>query len=341
MTALTRYQRLEASGLWRASPQAQRVDVIVSIGDATLVISDLRERALAHWSLAAVDRANPGKHPAIYYPDGDPGETLELAGDEAEMIAAIETLRSAIDRRRPHPGRLRLAVLLGVLALLAIGTALWLPQAVRNHAVAVVPDVKRAEIGAALLGEVQRLTGPPCGDSENHAVLKRLAARLPGPDGPGRLAIMRDGVKDSTLLPGGIILLHRSLVEDHEEPDVIAGYLIAERLRAEATDPLAVLLGNSSVFASLRLLTTGDLDTGTLRDYAQQLLTRDRPAVEEQLLLTGFAAWGVRSTPYAYARDGSGETTLGLIEADPYAETMPEPIMSDATWLRLQAICDT
>ena len=54
MTALSEYQRLEASGLWRASPEDQRSDVIVSIGDATLVITDLRENPLAHWSLARI-----------------------------------------------------------------------------------------------------------------------------------------------------------------------------------------------------------------------------------------------------------------------------------------------
>ena len=50
MTALKEYARLESGGLWRADADAQRRDVIVSFGDATLVISDSAERALAHWS---------------------------------------------------------------------------------------------------------------------------------------------------------------------------------------------------------------------------------------------------------------------------------------------------
>ena len=35
MTALRKYARLEASGLWRSGADAQRRDVIVSIGDAS------------------------------------------------------------------------------------------------------------------------------------------------------------------------------------------------------------------------------------------------------------------------------------------------------------------
>jgi hypothetical protein len=339
MTALKRYQRLEASGLWRASAEAQRVDVIVSIGDATLVITDMQERALAHWSLAAVARANPGRAPALYHPDGDPGETLELPENEGEMIAAIETLRSAIDKRRPHPGRLRFAVMAAVAVAVIGAAAIWLPPALRAHAVSVVPEVKRTEIGDALFRQIRRVAGPPCDAPGGQDALRKLAARIPGPEGGGRLAVMRDGVRKSVHLPGGTILLGRSLVEDHAEPDVVAGYLIAERLRAEATDPLARLLSARPVWATIRLLTTGELRTATLRAYAETLLTRERPPVEEQLLLTGFAAWGVRSTPYAYAQDISGETTLGLIEADPYASVAPEPVLTDADWLRLQAIC--
>jgi hypothetical protein len=58
MTALKEFQRLEAEGVWRATPTDQRKDVIVSLGDASLTILDLRENVLAHWSVAAVARAN-------------------------------------------------------------------------------------------------------------------------------------------------------------------------------------------------------------------------------------------------------------------------------------------
>ena len=56
MTALSKYDRLEATGLWRINPSEQRREVVVSIGDATLIISDINDTALTHWSLAAVER---------------------------------------------------------------------------------------------------------------------------------------------------------------------------------------------------------------------------------------------------------------------------------------------
>ncbi len=339
MTALKQYQRLEASGLWRASPDAQRSDVIVSIGDATLMISNLRERPLAHWSIPAVARANPGQTPAIYHPDGDPGETLELPENETEMVAAIEKIRAAIERNRPHPGRLRLVTFLSSMAAVALLLVFWLPGAMRSHAISVVPDVKRAEIGQSLLALIQRVTGPPCRDEGGQAALAQLARRVPSPNGPGRLIVVRDGVTNATHLPGGTVLINRSLVEDFEDPDVVAGHVVAERLRAELHDPLAHLLEESGFWASFRLLTTGDLKDETLQTYARYLLTANKPPVPDNVMLSGFEDWSIRSTPYAYALDITGESTLALIEADPFATAAADPVLSDADWVRLQGIC--
>ena len=147
MKSFKEYQTLSATGLWRAGPEDQRREVTVSIGEATLTMTDDQNRVLAHWSLPALVRANPGQHPAIFHPDGDPGETLELAAGEAEMIRALDRLRTVIERHRPHPGRLRLVILVAVVAAILAGGIFWLPDALRRHAVAVVPLAKRAAIG--------------------------------------------------------------------------------------------------------------------------------------------------------------------------------------------------
>ncbi|MEM6897041.1 MAG: hypothetical protein AAF576_06645 [Pseudomonadota bacterium] len=102
MTALKDYARLETTGLWRAQAEAQRREVGVSFGDATLVISDANGRPLTHWSLAAVTRQNPGAMPALFAPDSAEVETLELEDDD--MIRAIEQVQKVIAKRGPSPG---------------------------------------------------------------------------------------------------------------------------------------------------------------------------------------------------------------------------------------------
>lgn len=338
MTALQKYQRIEATGLWRPTSEVQRREVIVSIGDATLVISDLQDRALAHWSLPAVRRANPGQLPALYHPDGDPEETLELDAGETEMVAAIEKLRSAIERRRPRPGRLRLAVVLGTLLSLGAVATLWLPGALISHTVSVLPEAKRQEIGQKLLRKIEQVAGRRCRNPRSETALNVLASRLQGDHLD--LAILRMSLRNTVMLPGQLMLVNAALLEDHEVPDIAAGYLLAEMLRAEARDPMVYLLEESSLLDSVRLLTTGTLPEESLRRHAETLLTTEDTPVPTEPLLLAFRAAGVKSSPYAYALDVSGETSFDLIEADPFPGAAPSSVLSDADWLRLQAICE-
>ncbi|SIS69461.1 hypothetical protein [Phaeovulum vinaykumarii] len=337
MTALIEYQRLEAPGLWRETPQDQRREVIVSFGDATLVIADARsERPLAHWSLPALIRLNPGKSPAVYVPGPEPGEDLEI--DDDTMIAAIEKVHAAIAARRPHPGRLR-HVLAGGVLLAALGLGVfWLPGALTRHAAAVAPFSARVEIGRAALTELSTLTGTPCAAPDTARPLRALAERLLGPG--GRIVVVPAALGDARMLPGRLVVLGRPLVEGQDSPEVAAGHIIAAALSAEIEDPLHALLAWAGIGTSLKLLTSGALPVSALAGYGAHLLDAPPAAPADDLLLEAFAEAGVPSTPYAFSRDPSGESVLGLIEGDPLrGRPMPEPLMPDGDWVLLQGIC--
>lgn len=337
MTALNEYERLEATGLWRAKPKDQRREVIVSMGDASLTIVDTRDHVLGHWSLAAVTRANPDVSPAIFHPDGDPGETLELSEDEAEMIAAIERLRSVIEKRRPRRGRLRLWAMLGVSAAVLAGAVFWMPNALVAHSLRVVPDVKRSAISQQLIDRMARVSGSPCQTPATVRPLRVLSERITG--APNRVVILPDGTMQASHLPDGRILLNKSLLENFEEPEVPAGFVLAELERAKMTDPLQTLLERAGVLATLRFLTTGQLEDSVLRAHAEYVLTTAPAPVPTDRLLNAFAAAEVPSKPYAYALDITGEQTLPLIEADPMIGQSPRAVMTDGQWVRLQGIC--
>ena len=140
-------------------------------------------------------------------------------------------------------------------------------------------------------------------------------------------------------LPGGMILLSRSIIEDYEEPDVAAGYVLTEMTHHSTKDPLRDLLQVVGARENFRLLTTGDVSDTALDTYAEYLLTRPKthPTLATQLAL--FDAAELRSTPYAYAVDITGESVLALIEGDPMNGRLTAPLLSDSDWLRLQNIC--
>ena len=140
-------------------------------------------------------------------------------------------------------------------------------------------------------------------------------------------------------LPGGLVLLNRTVVEDHESAEVAAGYLLAETERSEATDPLLPLLAHAGLPATIRLATTGALPPAALAAYAEVVLTRPPAPLEPGPLATRFARAGVPLSPYAYALDITGETTLPLIEADPVAPDAARELLTDGDWVSLQGVC--
>jgi hypothetical protein len=337
MTALEQYRRLEATGLWRDTPDAQRREVIVALGDATLVMSTATETALAHWSLPAVHRLNPGRRPAIYAPGVDTEERLEI--DDPDMIMAIETVRSAIARRRPRPGRLRLwiGMLLGAAALGL--SVFWLPSALTQQTVSLLPDASRTVIGEQLLMEIAQLAGPTCTNPRGATALNRLSRRV-FPEGTSpRMAVLPSAIPETLALPGNIFLVNAELAEDYETPEVLAGHLLAEEVRRQTEDPLLTLLSEAGLIVTLRLLTTGQVDEDAIHRHAAWLLSATRGPVPQDPLLRLFAAANLSTEPYAFALDVSGETVLGLIEANPMRGTQTAPLLSDADWVSLQDIC--
>ncbi len=339
MTALKKYQKLESPGLWRDAPEAQRREVVVAFGDSTLVLSDPRTgSALSHWSLAAVHRLNPGRMPALYAPDAvAQAETLEV--EDATMVGAIETVRSAIAHARARPGRLRGTLIGGGILAAVLLAVFWLPPALVAQTAALVPDTTRVEIGQMVLADLTRLTGMPCTTPLGQQAAGHLAARVLG-SATGPILVMREGVADALALPGGFHLVARRLVEDQDGPEAAAGYILAENMRAGAQDPLVPVLRHAGMIATLRLLTTGMLPAGAVDGYGEAVLTEARTRPADEPLLAAFGSASLPSTPYAYSVDPTGETVLGLIEADPFRGKAAPSILPDEDWVSLQGICE-
>ena len=307
---------------------------MVSIGSATLTIADMTDTALAHWSLPAIDRVNPGADPAIYRPAEDAPDRLEVS--DPDMVAAIERVRRAVDQGRPRPGRLRGGLLGAVLVAFAVLLAVWAPGAIRGQAAALLPEAARQAIGNDLVEEIRRITGAPCSEPGGQAALDRLAARF----APGtRAVVVPSGLETTALLPGDVILLGRGIVEDHETPFVAAGYLVEADLRRAQRDPVRALLDEATLLESARLLTTGQMAERALAAHAESLVREPPEKVEDAALVTRFASLDLPAAPYAYAVDISGESVLGLIEADPVTIAEAPPPIGDSDWVALQGIC--
>ncbi|EYD75465.1 hypothetical protein Rumeso_02948 [Rubellimicrobium mesophilum DSM 19309] len=336
MTALSQYARLETTGLWRTGPGDAGREVVVSFGKATLVLSDSAGLPLTHWSLPAITRLNPGAAPALYAPDIDGSETLEVEDDT--MVSAIETVRAAVAKgQAAAPRQIRWVAGWLVVAAALAGAVLWLPGALQREALAVVPDAKRTEIGATILGHLQRTLGGACRDPLGAEALARLHDRALG--NGGQAVVLPLGPASPIELPGGITILSREMVERAAEPAVVAGQLLAARVAA-GDDPLARLLDDVGLWATLKLLATGDLDPDALARHAEDLLAAPAPALGADRLGPAFSQAQVPLKPYALDRDPTGAGVADLLAADAHAAQEPPILLTDSEWVALQGICE-
>ncbi|MEM8979098.1 MAG: hypothetical protein AAGD04_06415 [Pseudomonadota bacterium] len=330
MTALKEFVRLESPGIWRPHEGAQRRDVVVSFGKSTLVISDSAGRILSHWSLPAIERF--AKSPGRYRPGPDSGEELEL--DEPLMIEAIAKLQAALTKTHTPNDQRRKRALWGLAAACVMALGLLVPEVLVRQGLSLAHPAIRSEISDKVLAELAQITGAPCTSFGGQNGLSALSTRLG--TSPGA-SVFANITPDSLSLPDGRIVLSARVVEDVEQAEAAAGYLLAEAARQAQGDPFEPLLRQASLTARAQFLTKAELPQKTLAAYAESLLTQDARPVATDAMLAAFKEKKLLASPYAYAIDPTGETVLDLLESD--AGRVTEPLIQDGQWVALQNIC--
>jgi hypothetical protein len=339
MTALSEFQRLEAQGSWREAPDRALREVIVSLGDATLVLMDPKsDQPVSHWSLASVSRRNPGVVPAIYSPCADSAdESVEI--DDKTMIDAIERVSHAVELRRTHPGRLRGWIIVFALVAVLAGLAVWLPDALVRHAAHISPPAQARQIGETILADIERSTGPVCARHSGQTVLDWVAPDLVGKQATVR--VVPGPLNGALRLPGDLYVIGNNLLTGAKGPEAAAGHLIAARLATDDATARLQALRHGGLMPVLRLLTLGHPAEGAMAGYGHILLTSPLPRPpDDAALLAAFEQARISSLPYAQTIDPTGESVMELIKNDPFRSGSPaRTMLTPEQWQALQQIC--
>ncbi|MDE2791118.1 MAG: hypothetical protein OXI81_11935 [Paracoccaceae bacterium] len=341
-TALEQYERLESSGLWKSSPDAQRREVILSFGRSALKLSDLNDNVLTHWHLNAVDRINPNRQPALYSPGDDESESVEVS--DPHMIEAIETLRSF--RPKPLPGRrwrFRRLLSRGVGFLVAVGIVIALvrlPVALEDHALEMTPTARIQAIDAMLLDELTRMSGPVCLSGAARPVLASLSARLV-PDAGVPIIVAELGDRMSAHLPGGQILLDRSLIHGDLGPETAAGFVLLEYASSQDRHIFRSLIRHAGFFRTSAFLLGWELPRSVVESFAPQLLWHTPASQNPEFLQSLFAAAGLSSQPLsdAIGPESPLATALASSEESIAEGSDPGPVLDPSDWATLRAAC--
>lgn len=346
MTALRKYRKLEGLGLWAGSVEDQRREVIVSFGEATLVIADSRSmKVLSHWSLPAVVQHNPGSRPALYSPDGAMAETLEI--DDPLLIDALKELHAALQPRPNWIARYGRAIT-GALALGAVGLgALLVPPALVVHTAGIVPMAKRVDLSERLRFDLQTEGGRECHSAYGDPALGVLQRALF--QTPARIIVMQNLPQAQPRVlhgPGRLFILDARLLDLAESPEALAGALIIAAQRAAQADPLEPLLRHAGAVATFRLLTSGDLPPRAATGYGRVLVLSEATRPDIEPLLDRFAQAEL-STRALIENPSALDPMLedladDLREGDPMArDQAPRELLTDGQWVSLLNICAT
>ncbi len=181
------------------------------------------------------------------------------------------------------------------------------------------PEAKRSEIGARLLGHVQRETGATCRVAVGTLALGELGGAVVRRGEP-----CADRCRARRTSPGAgtarrIIVLDRGMIEQASEPAVVAGHVLAAIAERTSPDALAPVIEGAGFVATLRLLTTGDVPAGALEAHAAAIVARNPCCRRSRRRWRSLVGPACPSHPWADAVDPDGAVSAPLRAADPLA----------------------
>ena len=274
MTAIDKYTRLEALGQWRESPTQPPREVVVSFGNATLVLSNLDEKPLCHWAMAATSRMSLEGTKAVYTPDTEGFETLEI--DDAEMVEAIAQVSRAattVNLRTPWLRWVFIALVMTASAAIAYAT----PPLLRSQAIRMTGSESARKLGTDMLAT---LSPDICREPRADAARELFQSRV-FPDGRTLLIISR-GQAQASIFPGGVVVISRDTLQVMQSPDELARLTTALSARSEST--VDQLFESSSPRELFDYITSGKLSDERLAKAARNII--NSPEVGEMTEFT-------------------------------------------------------
>ena len=328
--------------MWREAPDAQRREVVLSLGRTALLVKDLNDNVLAHWDLHAIDRLNPNQFPAIYSPGATESETIEIT--DPHMIDAIDVFH-AISHKPMRRSRLRKRFAFACFAVIIATGAYFgmtlLPNALEDQAVLVTPQVRIQSIDNSLLSAISMVDGSEC-DSRISAVVLGTLTGAVALDTRIKVGFAEIGERQSVHLPGGMILLDRSLLGPDSDPELAASFILLEHAASRDRRQFRELIRFAGSWHTMAFLLGREFPARVLHEFAPKILAQSPSLEGSEHLLALFSNAGLSSIPLAEAIGLESPLGEALSQAE---ETGAQgsgngPIVDMADWNLLREACN-
>lgn len=258
MTALDEFDRLEALANWQARPNEPVVEVLVTLGEATLTISDLsgeQDKPLTHWSLGALMRTAQDENHTTY----------GIEGSDETLIVADEMLKTALDRVLPKPmatpvtGHKRPRFFWpAIILILASAAYFGMPDFIDRLAYRMIPPERAALLADEMIPMIEERTGPACASPAGLKALEVLSARLQ-PASKVKLHVHDLGDASVISLPGDKVVIDQRIMELSSSPEEIAAWAAIGIAGIAQSPAITGLFQNDGLLDGLKFLATGNL----------------------------------------------------------------------------------
>jgi Zn-dependent protease with chaperone function len=328
-----------------------------------LLIQDAEGATLASWAFGDLRRADaPSGILRLGNVTAPPLARLEIR--DPGLAAQLTALCTGLDDTAParhSTARIvgwSMAAAASVLPIAVFGLPL-----IAERLAPLLPRSFEQRLGVVVEQQVKTLLGDRvCDNPAGQAALTKLVEAVRsagGLDDHVALVVLSSGIPNAVALPGGKVLLFSSLLADANDPDEIAAVIAHEFGHVAHHDNMKVLIHNGSasfligllfgdlsgsgalVFATKTLITSSysreaEYDADTFSIEVMQKLGRSPKGLGELLFrLTGKQGGSALDIVASHPLTEERRDRVRSLDAVPSGP----PLLSDAEWQALRAIC--
>ena len=328
MTALSRYEKLECTAQYFASRDAISQDVVLALGNTTLILSKMDGVPLAHWDLSSLVTVEDTETGSWICPDYLADEFIFVP--DADMVQALSTLQAADGNGPPTPlWRRRLKFVLTTTAIVAVGAVVFL--GVKDRAADFLPSKTLAKMQSAW---VDQNKAELCNTPEAQTGLDIAQASLGVP-----VYVRPNAAKRVTGLPNGGLAISNDLLKQADNAAALVGFLALIQTQEQQTHAVTTAINQLPITELATLFITKDIGADHIKNIAMPSLRIGSLSPSDALVSLENKRLSAKPVGAFLTTLGNDQLGQAITTAAPQNETSAD-LMADGAWLAFQNICE-
>ena len=251
MTAVKKYARLESNGFWKESQKSDFIEVLISFGKTSVILSDYKENPLTHWSLAAIKLVSQNHQETTFSTDSEDGELLSIK--DKDMVDALLLF---INQEEKKPGNKKITVILFSLTLLiaSAALALYFPSKIKDLALSIISEEHEKQLIEPFLTDHINNSGGVCSSFGSDKILREILNLVEKDVHFLSISIARNQKMNVLHLPGGQIIVSGDFLKNAQNESNLIVLLKNELFKARTRKPLKTLINQQTTLHLVKFI---------------------------------------------------------------------------------------